>query len=294
MRYAKASDLKAIYSHFRAHRNVFPHVRQDALKRRIAARQCIYQDGVVVTFQRYKKRTRVGDVQVPAGSIMLHQILNCDQFNGAGSRVFRQFVEEIVKPSGGDLYLSVRKANAVACRFYERNGMAVAGNVFWSGGLIPGRVYRLKLTEPSIPQQYLEFTVYFINPELNGRVLLEGLVAALQSRLGGGIRYQLRQQRRRHYWKVQFDCSDLSITEEDIRERLSTVDATFIECDAIERRVAEVPVVPPTLHMLVGSPSPEFVAAWQADVKRLKRQETKKRSRLNAERRDRALYPSPS
>ena len=97
----------------------------------------------MITYQRYKKRTRVGDVQVPAGSVMLHQILNSQQFNGAGGRVFEQFVEEIVKPSGGDLYLSVRKENTVACQFYERHGMKVAGTVAWSAGTIPGLVYRL-------------------------------------------------------------------------------------------------------------------------------------------------------
>jgi len=54
-------------------------------------------------------------------------------------------VDGIVKPSGGDLYLSVRKENAVACRFYERHGMKIAGKVSWSGGSIPGLVFRLSL-----------------------------------------------------------------------------------------------------------------------------------------------------
>jgi hypothetical protein len=99
--------------------------------------------GVVVTYQRYVKRTRVGDVQIPAGSFMLHQILNSGQFNGAGSRVFRQFIEQVVKPSGGDLYLTVRKDNKTACDFYERQGMKVAGTVDWKNGTIPGLVYRL-------------------------------------------------------------------------------------------------------------------------------------------------------
>lgn len=143
MRHASLRDLKAIYGHFQAYRDVFPHIRQDALKRRIEAHHCIYQDGVVITYQQYKKRTRVGDVQVPAGAIMLHQILNSERFNGAGRRVFRQFVDEVAKPSGGDLYLSVRKENSVACRFYERQGMKVAGTVAWKNGTLPGLVYRL-------------------------------------------------------------------------------------------------------------------------------------------------------
>jgi hypothetical protein len=143
MRHASLRDLKAIYRHFHAHRNVFPHVRQDKLKRRIEARQCVYQDGIVITYQRYKKSTWVGEVLVPAGSIMIHQIVNSEQFNGAGRKVFQQFVDEIVKPSGGHLYLSVRKENSVACRFYERHDMTVAGIVAWKNSTIPGLVYRL-------------------------------------------------------------------------------------------------------------------------------------------------------
>jgi FR47-like protein len=143
MRHASLGDLKEIYRHFQAHRDVFPHVRQDALKRRIEAHQCIWQNGVIITYQRYKKRTRIGGVQVPAGAIMLHQILNSDQFNGTGSRVFRQFVDEIVKPSGGDLYLSVRKDNTTACDFYERHGMKVEGTVTWKNRTIPGLIYCL-------------------------------------------------------------------------------------------------------------------------------------------------------
>ncbi len=143
MRHASLRDLNAIYKHFRSHRDVFPHVRQDRLRRRIEAHQCVYRHGVVIMYQQYRKRTRVGDVQIPAGSIMLHQILNADQFNGAGRKVFRQFIAEVVKPSGGDLYLSVRKENAVACRFYERHGMEVAGTVAWRSRTIPGMVYRL-------------------------------------------------------------------------------------------------------------------------------------------------------
>jgi len=144
MRHASLRDLKAIYRQFQAHRGVFPHIRQDALKRRIEAHQCIYQDGVMITYQQYRKRTHIGDVQIPAGSVMLHQILNSGQFNGAGRKVFRQFVDEIVKPSGGDLYLSVRRENGVACQFYQRNGMKVEGTVAWKDSTIPGLVYRLR------------------------------------------------------------------------------------------------------------------------------------------------------
>jgi hypothetical protein len=143
MNYAKLSDLKEIYGHFQKRKDVFPHVRQDKLRRMIEAGQVVWQDGVVITYQQYKKRIRVGEVQIPAGSIMLHQILNSRQVSGKGGEVFEQFVREIVEPSGGELYLSVRKENAVACSFYEHHDMKVVGKVSWSGGTLPGRVYKM-------------------------------------------------------------------------------------------------------------------------------------------------------
>ena len=142
MRHATADELKEIFGHFCAHREVFPHIRQDALLRRIVAGQCVYENGVVITYQQYKKRTRVGDVQVPRGAVMLHQIVNSKQFSGAGAKVFKKFCDEVVRPSGGDLYLTVRRENTTACAFYERHGMKVIGTVAWAGGTIPGLVFR--------------------------------------------------------------------------------------------------------------------------------------------------------
>jgi hypothetical protein len=141
MRHAEPADLKTIYSLFSTRRDIFPHVRQDALRRRIEAKQCIYEDGVVITFQKYRKRTRVGNLSIPSGAIMLHQIMSGNQFSGAGSRIFNRFFDEIVVPCGGNLYLTVRTENTVACRFYERHGMGIVGKVAWSGGTLPGLIY---------------------------------------------------------------------------------------------------------------------------------------------------------
>lgn len=149
MRHASLRDLKPIYRLMQAHEEL-RHIRQDKLRKRIEAGQCIYQNNVAVTFQKYRKTTRVGNLDIPRGSVVIHQIVNGRQFSGAGSRVFKQFVEEIVQPSGGDLYLSVRKQNKIACRFYERKGMRIAGAVAWAGGTIPGLVYKLSLKCPTL------------------------------------------------------------------------------------------------------------------------------------------------
>ncbi len=72
---------------------------------------------------------------------MLHQIVNSKQFSGAAGRVFEKFCDEVVAPSGGDLYLTVRRENKTACAFYERHGMRVVGTVAWANGSIPGHIY---------------------------------------------------------------------------------------------------------------------------------------------------------
>lgn len=156
MHHATAEDLKEVLGHFHAYREVFPHIRQDALLRRVLAGQCLYEEGVVITFQLYKKRTRVGDVDVPRGAVMLHQILNSNQFNGAGGRVFEKFCAEVVRPSGGDLYLTVRRENTTARAFYQRHGMSEVGTVAWASGTIPGLVYCRELERTSTTTRQFE------------------------------------------------------------------------------------------------------------------------------------------
>ena len=51
---ATLEQLREIFGLFRAYPAIFPHIRQDALSRRITAGQCVYEDGVVITYQRYK------------------------------------------------------------------------------------------------------------------------------------------------------------------------------------------------------------------------------------------------
>lgn len=49
MKHATKADLKEIYGHLQKRKDVFPHVRQDKLRRMIEAGQVVWQDGVVIT-----------------------------------------------------------------------------------------------------------------------------------------------------------------------------------------------------------------------------------------------------
>ena len=49
--YATKRDLPAVMSVFKENKRFFPHVRQDAIGRRVSARECLWKAGVVLTFQ---------------------------------------------------------------------------------------------------------------------------------------------------------------------------------------------------------------------------------------------------
>ena len=104
MHHATPDQLKEILS-FSAPIPRSSHIRQDALQHRIDAGQCVSEDGVVITYQPYQKRTRGGTVDVPVGAVMLHQIVNSNQFNGSAARVFERSCGEAVWPAGGQLSL---------------------------------------------------------------------------------------------------------------------------------------------------------------------------------------------
>src|ERR1035441_6560992 len=92
---------------------------------------------------------------------------------------FRGWCIEIVKPSGGDLYLSVRKDNRVACSFYERNGMEVVGSVAWKNSTIQGLVYRDReaIWRRSLPEcaQGQQGRVLFLRTQWHGSRGLRGV-----------------------------------------------------------------------------------------------------------------------
>lgn len=146
MRHATIADLNAIYGAFQNNREWFPHVRKDKIERVILAGDCVYQEGVVLTYHRNKVAAPViasSTFRAPAQAVILHWLLNSAQYNGAAGRVFDEFAATIVKP--GRMFLSVRADNKVACEFYERHGMKIAAHDgTWSGGTIRGLIYWLQ------------------------------------------------------------------------------------------------------------------------------------------------------
>ena len=139
MIHARENDFDAVKDIFKQHKQWFPHLRQDYIKRMIASGNLILDNGVIITYNYYKRKQRIGNVTAQQGDCVLHQIASKNK--GTASNVLQNFF----KWTNRRVFLSVRSENLMAKKFYEKNGMSLVGQISWSlGGVknaLPGDVY---------------------------------------------------------------------------------------------------------------------------------------------------------
>jgi len=140
MIHAKESDTIEVKSIFNQHKEWFPHIRQDYIKRMIASGNLILDNDVIITYNYYKRKQRIGTVTAQQGDCVLHQIAAKNR-NGSASQELQNFF----KWTNRRVFLSVRSDNLIAKKFYEKNGMDLIGFTSWSKGgvkdALPGNVY---------------------------------------------------------------------------------------------------------------------------------------------------------
>ena len=136
MYHAQISDFETVKEIFYLHKKWFPHIRTDYLKRMIARGQVVLDKGVIITYNVYKRKTRIGDVLCQPDDVILHQIV-ASKRDGSASVVLNDFFKFLNKR----VFLSVRSENEIAKRFYEKNGMLKIGSISWARGTIPGDIY---------------------------------------------------------------------------------------------------------------------------------------------------------
>ena len=149
MNHAKETDFEAVKEIFYQHKEWFPHIRTDYMKREIAKGNLIYDNDVVITYNFYKRnykldKSSMGDVSqkiiMQANDCILHQIA-AKHKNGSASEALQRFF----KWTGRRVWLSVRSDNPVAKAFYERNDMKLVGKTSWTKdgvkNALPGDIY---------------------------------------------------------------------------------------------------------------------------------------------------------
>lgn len=136
---ANIENLNEIMSFFKQYKDIFPHIRQDKIKNKITNNQAIYDEGVFITFTKYKKRTRLGNCLTSKGDFILHQIFNQTKGNGKGEKILNKFFKYI-QPTD-KLWLTVRASNIIANSFYRKMGFIKVSNIYWKNKTIEGNVY---------------------------------------------------------------------------------------------------------------------------------------------------------
>ena len=140
MIHAKEADTIEVKSIFKQHKEWFPHIRQDYIKRMIDSGNLILDNDVIITYNYYKKKQRIGTVTAQQGDCVLHQIAAKNR-NGSASQALQNFF----KWTNRRVFLSVRSDNIIAKKFYEKTSMDLIGFTSWSlGGVknaLSGDVY---------------------------------------------------------------------------------------------------------------------------------------------------------
>ena len=137
MNHAKETDFETVKQILYQHKKWFPHIRTDYMKRMIAKDNLILDNDVVITYNFYKRKQKIGNVIAQQGDCILHQIA-AKYHNGSASRVLQKFFE-FVNPRR--VFLSVRSDNEIAKKFYLKNNMKLVGTTSWARGTLPGDVY---------------------------------------------------------------------------------------------------------------------------------------------------------
>tara|TARA_B110000977_G_scaffold3335_1_gene4603 strand:- start:65 stop:541 length:477 start_codon:yes stop_codon:yes gene_type:complete len=149
MIHAKEADTIEVKSIFKQHKEWFPHIRQDYIKRMIASGNLILDNDVIITYNYYKRnyklvKSSMGEMSqkiiMQPNDCILHQIAAKNR-NGSASEALQKFF----KWTNRRVFLSVRSDNVIAKAFYERNDMKLIGKTSWTKdgvkNALPGDIY---------------------------------------------------------------------------------------------------------------------------------------------------------
>jgi hypothetical protein len=136
-------DMDELISIFKKYPTIFPKgyfaYLKGNLNKFITNNQLIYEQGVILTWNDYKRATTLSDnFATKKGDYIIHQIVSSEQGNGNASKVLTQFLNSI--GANKSVWLSVREDNVRAINFYKRHDFEVVGEKSWSSDKIKGYI----------------------------------------------------------------------------------------------------------------------------------------------------------
>ena len=124
----KNTKVKRIVSIFKQYPKIFPRgyfrYLESSIKDRIQKKEIIFKNGVVLTWNKYRKTVKKTSKCIfKPGDIKIKQLVNKNEGNGAAKKIFLEFLKKHQKCT---LWLEVRKNNTRAIKFYKKNGFKKA------------------------------------------------------------------------------------------------------------------------------------------------------------------------
>jgi RimJ/RimL family protein N-acetyltransferase len=140
MKLATMEDFDEVWSILMQYKNIFPHLRYDYMTRKVTSNETVFDQGVVITFTKYKKKTKLGNISAFGGDYIIHQIAAKNQGDGSAKKIIVDFLNWIDSPK---CWLTVRKSNDRAIKFYQKIGFKEVGYIDWNekGFKLPGVVF---------------------------------------------------------------------------------------------------------------------------------------------------------
>lgn len=135
--------IPEIINIFKLYPDVFPGGYYRFLKGRlndkIVKNELIYKNGVVLTWTKYKRKTKISpEVSILKDEIKINQLVNKNQGNGMAKKIFQDFLNK----HKTKFYLDVKKDNKRAIDFYKKNNFVVVGEKTFGLMKIPGLVMK--------------------------------------------------------------------------------------------------------------------------------------------------------
>ena len=124
-RYAKSFEIEEIFSLVNQHRIWFSHLNKEHLIEKIKKKECIYENGVLITFKILHVKCSLGSYEVNSGNTILEQIIkNKEKSN---SELVKHVFIKFINCALGSVYLAVNKRNNRALNFYNNMKMEKIG-----------------------------------------------------------------------------------------------------------------------------------------------------------------------
>ena len=143
---ANKNDFDAVWKLFQENKKWFPHVWNTKIKKRIENRQVVFENNVVITFSIYKRNNKIGGLTALKNDCILHQIVKGKDGNA------RKTIEDFFAYVNTNVYLTVRKDNIIANKFYDKIGMKQVGTISWAKGKMPGLIWKKKIPSGTLEE----------------------------------------------------------------------------------------------------------------------------------------------